>query len=185
MGLVFLAARSSAADGRGRAGAPAGLSAPDVLTGTCAGWNSWPLSSLSRSWHHRIRSPSAAWRARRVALAGTCRPEAGRRQGVRIRQAIEEHLFSGAFQPQLHPAARSYDRHLTVGLAVTGRRPAARTGPERNMPAPNDPCGPLGTARVSPPHLSSRAAGHGSSLPVGCCCPATRHRAVNPRKCAW
>jgi hypothetical protein len=37
------------------------------------------------------------------------------------------------------PAARSSDRHLTVGLAVTGRHPAARTGPERNMPAPLTP----------------------------------------------
>ena len=26
--------------------------------------------------------------------------------------------------------------HMTVGLAVSGRQPAARTGPERNMPAP-------------------------------------------------
>ena len=34
IGLVFLAASSYAADRRGRFGAPAELSAPDVLTGT-------------------------------------------------------------------------------------------------------------------------------------------------------
>jgi hypothetical protein len=50
------------------------------------------------------------------------------------------------------PAARSSDRHLTVGLGVTGRHPASRTGPERNMPAPLT----LG----SPGHGPGRAAGH-------------------------
>jgi hypothetical protein len=49
IGLVCLvASSSSAADSCARAGAPAELSAPDVLTGTLAGWNSWPLSGVSR-----------------------------------------------------------------------------------------------------------------------------------------
>jgi hypothetical protein len=49
-------------------------------------------------------------------------------EGVRL--AIEDDLLSGAFAPQLY---RQHD-HLTVGLAVTGRHPVARTG---------DPAGPL------------------------------------------
>jgi hypothetical protein len=48
--------------------------------------------------------------ARRVALVGTCRPVAGRGPAVQIRLAIEDDLFSGAFEPQL---CRQHD-HMTV-----------------------------------------------------------------------
>ncbi len=77
IGLMFLAARSSAAESRGRAGAPAELSAPDVLTGTLAGWNSWPLSGVSRPWHLRVRSASAAGRGSPGCLRGNL-PSCGR-----------------------------------------------------------------------------------------------------------
>ena len=39
--------------------------------------------------------------------------------------------------------------YMTVGPAVTGGHPASRTGLERNMPAPYDPSGHPGRARVS------------------------------------
>ena len=115
-----------------------------------------------------------------VVIGGSCRREARRGPGVRIRLTIEATPGEQGIPGCAATVARSSDRHPTVGLAVAGRGPASRIGPERNMPAPFDPCGPPGTARVSQPHISDPVAAHGSSLPVGCCCPATRHLAVNP-----
>src|ERR1039457_3079758 len=66
IGLVFSTASSAAADSRGRADAPAELSAPDVLTGTSAEWNSWPLSGVSRPGHLRVRVRPCGW----AGLAG-------------------------------------------------------------------------------------------------------------------
>lgn len=62
--------------------------------------------------HRRVRRDPGLRlvKARRVAFAGTYRPEAGRRRGVRIRLAIEGHLFSGAFEPQLY----LQQDHMTV-----------------------------------------------------------------------
>src|ERR1039457_6026392 len=149
-GLVFLAAGSSAADRRGRAGATGGLSAPGVLTGTFAGWSSWPLSRVSRPWHHRVRSPSAAGRDSPGCPRRNVSSWGRERAGGRIRLAIEGTPVQRGARASAVPAARSYDRHLTVGLAVTGRHPASRTGPERNMPAPLTP------ARRAQPRSCSR-----------------------------
>ncbi len=74
---------------------------------TSAGWSSWPVSSISATASsHSVRPDLPLVNARRVALVGTCGPEAERRRGVRIRLAIEDHLFSGAFQPKLGQAIR-------------------------------------------------------------------------------
>ena len=62
-----------------------------------------PLMALSRS------VPICGWAARGLPSRER-RPEARRRQGVRIRLAIEAHLLSGAFQPELHPR----QDHVTV-----------------------------------------------------------------------
>jgi len=53
---------------------------------------------------------SAVVSTRRVSLVELADPEAEIRRVVRIGLAIEEHLFSGVFQPQLYPL---HD-HLTV-----------------------------------------------------------------------
>ncbi len=83
------------------------------------------------------------------------------------------------------PAARSHDRHLTVGLPVTGRHPASRTGPERNMPAP-----------LTPPLTWPRPGSHRRAFPApwqataaACRLDAAARRplhwAVNPGNYGW
>ena len=89
MGLVFLAASSSAAGRRGRL-----AHLPSCLRG-CAHQDPRRMEFMAGVQHKRatassgsVRPRSAAGRARRVALVGICRPEAGRRWGVRIRLSI-------------------------------------------------------------------------------------------------
>ena len=172
-------------------GAPGGGSCRTVRAG-CAHRDLHEVQFIASGQRKRVTAPSCSVRpdlrrgkARLVVTGGTCRFEARRGPGVRIRLTIEATPGQRRIPGWAATVARSSDRHPTVGLAVTGRHPASRTGPERNMPAPLTPpvtrAGPGSRSRTFP----SPMAGHSSSLPVGCCCPATRHRAVNPRKCAW
>jgi hypothetical protein len=91
---------------------------------------------------------------------------------------------SGKFAVALG-VAEGQEFHPTVGLAVTGRHPAPRTGPEQNMPAP-----------LPPPVTRTRARSRSRTLPppwqaTAAPCPPDaaacrpRNRAVNPGSCAW
>lgn len=72
---------------------------------------------------------SSAGRAGLVVSEEACHPESRRGPGVRIRLTSKAAPGQQGRTSCSASATRSSDRHLTVGLTVTARRPAPRIGP--------------------------------------------------------
>jgi hypothetical protein len=176
-GLCLLFSRSrSGLPGRAR-GCPGGCPRPpDVLT---------RHSHVdSRSGHHQ-RSPGH--RRRRQGslvvvgdLVVLARGGAGGSNSPDIEAVPGQHVFPCCAAT----VARSSDRHLTAGLAVTDRQLASQIGSERNMSAPLTSAArrvrPESRSRTYPALWRARAVACPSD--AGARTPAS---AVNPRNCGW
>jgi hypothetical protein len=165
-----MAVSNRAADGRGQAEAPAELPAPDVLTGPSTRCSSWRAARVSASRQRHVPSGLIFGGARliRLSSAGTCRLEARRGQGVRIRLTIEAAPGEQGIPGCAATVARSSDRRPGrdwPAVRLTDWRGTEHAGSFKRRPP--------STARVSQPHISDPVASHGSSLPAGCGCPAT------------
>jgi hypothetical protein len=168
-------------------GAPGGGTCRTVRAG-CAYRDLHEVQFMASGQPKRVTAPSCSVRpdlrrgkARLVVTGGTYRLEARRGPGVRIRLTIEAAPGQQVIPGWAATLARSSDRRPGRDRAA----PGFMDRPGTEHAGSFDPCGPPGMAWVSQPHISGPMAGHGSSLLVGWCCPATIHRAVNPRNCGW